>query len=146
MLQTFTTLLERASVDEAYLDITESVLKRCTEMNEGKYTFKPEQFVNNHAVGFENFGNFIQNVTESVGVDNDRISEEDKAAYGMSKLKLLIGASIVTEIRQAVRDKTGYTCSAGIAHNKILAKFTAGLNKPNKQTILPIDSISGLFQ
>ncbi|CAO1416185.1 unnamed protein product [Diamesa hyperborea] len=146
VLQTFTTLLERASVDEAYLDITESVLKRCTEMNEGKYTFKPEQFVNNHAVGFDNFGNFIQNVTESVGVDNDRISEEDKAAYGMSKLKLLIGASIVTEIRQAVRDKTGYTCSAGIAHNKILAKFTAGLNKPNKQTILPIDSISGLFQ
>ncbi|CAO1395878.1 unnamed protein product [Diamesa serratosioi] len=145
VLQTFTTLLERASVDEAYLDITESVLKRCTEMNEGKYTFKPEQFVNNHAVGFENFGNFIQNVTESVGVNNDRISEEDKAAYSMSKLKLLIGASIVTEIRQAVRDKTGYTCSAGIAHNKILAKFTAGLNKPNKQTILPIDSISGLF-
>lgn len=34
VLQTFTPLLERASVDEAYLDITEKVQSRLLEMNE----------------------------------------------------------------------------------------------------------------
>lgn len=34
VLQSFTALLERASVDEAYLDITEQVQKRLMEMNE----------------------------------------------------------------------------------------------------------------
>lgn len=34
VLQTFTALLERASVDEAYLDITEKVHARLQEMNE----------------------------------------------------------------------------------------------------------------
>lgn len=34
VLQTYTTLLERASVDEAYLDITDSVQNRLVEMNE----------------------------------------------------------------------------------------------------------------
>lgn len=34
VLQTFTGLLERASVDEAYLDITEKVQSRLLEMNE----------------------------------------------------------------------------------------------------------------
>lgn len=34
VLQTFTPLLERASVDEAYLDITQNVQDRLLEMNE----------------------------------------------------------------------------------------------------------------
>lgn len=47
VLQTFTPLLERASVDEAYLDITEQVLIRLTEMNKvngRKKKTKPTNF------------------------------------------------------------------------------------------------------
>lgn len=40
----------------------------------------------------------------------------------------------------------GYRCSAGIAHNKILAKLACGLHKPNKQTILPQDGVAQLYQ
>lgn len=40
----------------------------------------------------------------------------------------------------------GYHCSAGIAHNKILAKLAAGMHKPNQQTILPQFCISELYQ
>lgn len=40
----------------------------------------------------------------------------------------------------------GYKCSAGIAHNKMLAKLVCGLHKPNKQTILPQESVPELYK
>lgn len=40
----------------------------------------------------------------------------------------------------------GYQCSAGIAHNKILAKLVCGLHKPNKQTVLPQGAVQQLYQ
>lgn len=41
---------------------------------------------------------------------------------------------------------SGYKCSAGIAHNKVLAKLVCGLHKPNKQTLLPQNAISELYK
>lgn len=40
----------------------------------------------------------------------------------------------------------GYRCSAGIAHNKILAKLSCGLHKPNKQTVLPNAAIPEFYR
>ena len=31
----------------------------------------------------------------------------------------------------------GFTCSAGIACNKLLAKVASAMNKPNQQTVVP---------
>ncbi|KAG1671487.1 DNA polymerase eta [Nymphon striatum] len=49
------------------------------------------------------------------------------------------------KIRLAILEQTQYKCSAGIAHNKIIAKLCCGLNKPNKQTIVPHSSIPHLY-
>ncbi|KAI9349347.1 hypothetical protein BD770DRAFT_446117 [Pilaira anomala] len=51
-------------------------------------------------------------------------------------LQLAIGAEIAAEIRKEVYDKLNYTCSAGIAHYKTVAKLCSSKNKPNKQTVL----------
>ena len=59
---------------------------------------------------------------------------------------LAIGALIIEEIRKDVYDTLGYRCSAGVAHNKTYAKLCCGINKPNKQTILPLNSIETLMQ
>lgn len=146
VLQTFTPLLERASVDEAYLDITENVERKMQEMRENKFQLQASNFVNTHAIGFDKIGAFVQDVTSSVDGQFDDVPEEDRKSVASSKLRLLIGSAIVNEIRKAVKNETNYDCSAGIAHNKILAKLTAGMNKPNKQTILPIESIPKLFE
>ncbi|GJN90929.1 hypothetical protein Rhopal_003943-T1 [Rhodotorula paludigena] len=53
-----------------------------------------------------------------------------------SDVCLYLGASLVRDIRAIVRERLGYTCSAGIATNKMLAKLCAGWKKPNAQTIL----------
>ncbi|KAJ9448534.1 DNA polymerase eta [Diplonema papillatum] len=48
----------------------------------------------------------------------------------------MLAAGTVTErIREEVSSQLGYTCSAGIAGNKIAAKLATGFNKPNGQTI-----------
>ncbi|XP_055551666.1 DNA polymerase eta [Wyeomyia smithii] len=149
VLQTFTPLLERASVDEAYMDITERVLARLRDMNEGKFQLLPEKLLNTFAVGYDSIGEFVQKISCDLDEPSDSQemeSEEDRVALKKSDIKLLIGASIVNEIRDAVKQKTGYECSAGIAHNKILAKLTAGFHKPNKQTILPLKSINKMYE
>lgn len=107
---------------------------------------------NTFVVGYQSIGEFVQEISEKISqpVDHDadfeHVPEADKKAYKKSDIKLLIASSIVSEIRAAVKEKTGYECSAGIAHNKVLAKLICGLNKPNKQTIIPLKQIAQLFR
>lgn len=104
-------------------------------------------------MGYQSIGEYVQEISEKISqpVDYDQpdlehVPEEDKKAYKRSDIKLLIASSIVSDIRAAVKEKTGYECSAGIAHNKVLAKLVCGLNKPNKQTIIPLKHIAQLFR
>ncbi|NWW63267.1 POLH polymerase, partial [Ifrita kowaldi] len=60
-------------------------------------------------------------------------------------LQLTMGAVIVEEIRVAVEAATGFRCSAGISHNKTLAKLACGLNKPNRQTLVSARFVPQLF-
>lgn len=79
-------------------------------------------------------------------VDLIDLTEEDRNDFKDNEIKLLVAASIVNEIRNVVKEKTGYECSAGIAHNKTMAKMVCSLNKPNKQTLIPIKNVPQLFR
>ncbi|KAL7241615.1 hypothetical protein ACSBR1_014251 [Camellia fascicularis] len=59
---------------------------------------------------------------------------------------LACGALIVAELRMQVLKETEFTCSAGIAHNKMLAKLVSGMNKLAQQTVVPFTSIKGLLE
>ncbi len=39
---------------------------------------------------------------------------------------LACAAAAAAELRQAVREELGYTCSAGVAHTKLMAKLCSG--------------------
>ncbi|KAG0196445.1 DNA-directed DNA polymerase eta rad30, partial [Mortierella sp. GBA30] len=53
-----------------------------------------------------------------------------------AEMQLLKAAEYCNTVRQAVKDELGYTCSAGVANNKLLAKLGSGMNKPFQQTII----------
>jgi nucleotidyltransferase/DNA polymerase involved in DNA repair len=53
-----------------------------------------------------------------------------------AEMQLLKAAEFCNEIRQSVKDELNYTCSAGIANNKLLAKLGSGMNKPFRQVTL----------
>lgn len=48
---------------------------------------------------------------------------------------LLAGARLVAAMRLAAKDELGFTVSAGITSNKMLAKLASSRNKPDKQVL-----------
>ncbi|KFM23101.1 DNA polymerase eta [Auxenochlorella protothecoides] len=58
---------------------------------------------------------------------------------------LAAGAAVVAELRADVRTQTGYTCSAGLAHTKLLAKLASGLHKPDACTLVAAAGVPELL-
>ncbi|KAF9507700.1 hypothetical protein BS47DRAFT_1333112 [Hydnum rufescens UP504] len=75
----------------------------------------------------------------------------ENAAAGLEDLTwhdiaLCIGAELMLEMRKAVKERLGYTTSAGIARNKVLAKLVASYKKLDQQTILRNAAIAGYWR
>ncbi|XP_062094815.1 DNA polymerase eta isoform X3 [Humulus lupulus] len=128
---------ERASIDEVYLDLTDAAEKMLAEA-------PPEIF---EPVDDETLKSHILGLTNERGIDDKENVREwlcRKNADHRDKL-LACGAIIVAEVRMQVLKETKFTCSAGIAHNKILAKLASCMNKPAQQTVVPLSSVKGLL-
>ena len=68
-------------------------------------------------------------------VDLDESETEDDDP-DWDDIVMLIGSEIVRGIRAAILERLKYTCSAGIARNKMIAKLGSAHKKPNQQTIV----------
>ena len=125
VLQRFA-LTQRASIDEAYLDLTEATNQKYLEL---KKVIESNQFQNNPSFQWEGV---------VLGGKFDPQTESD--------MRLLVASQLVTKIRETVFHELNYTCSAGIAPSKKFAKAVAGMNKPNQHTILPQHFLPTLLQ
>uniref|UniRef100_A0A8D3BGB8 DNA polymerase eta n=1 Tax=Scophthalmus maximus TaxID=52904 RepID=A0A8D3BGB8_SCOMX len=135
-------VIERASIDEAYMDLTAAIQQRLKNMADEQMA--PHLLRTTYIQGYpkahqkELRSRGLQQWLASLPV---HVSGEQSSA----ELQLTVGALIVEEMRSAVEKDTGFQCSAGISNNKVLAKLACGLNKPNRQTVLPLDSVAELF-
>ena len=68
-------------------------------------------------------------------VDLDTSETEDDDP-DWDDVAMQLGSEIVRSVRVAIKDRLQYTCSAGIARNKMLAKLGSAHRKPNQQTIV----------
>ncbi|NWU67163.1 POLH polymerase, partial [Pterocles burchelli] len=137
--------IERASIDEAYLDLTGSARERLRALRGRPLAagMLPTTFVQGlpgqpgpQPAGKEELRERgLQEWLASLAFDNPDCPD----------LQLTMGAVIVEEIRVAVEAATGFRCSAGISHNKTLAKLACGLNKPNRQTLVSSRFVPQLF-
>nr|XP_027087246.1 LOW QUALITY PROTEIN: DNA polymerase eta [Coffea arabica] len=127
---------ERASIDEVYLDLTEAAELMLAETPESLEAIH-EEAVKSHVLGLD-----VDGVDSRENVKKWLIRSD---ADRRDKL-LACGAVLVAELRLQVLQETRFTCSAGIAHNKMLAKLVSGMNKPAQQTVVPFSSVKKLLE
>jgi DNA polymerase eta len=165
VFRAFGATVERASIDEAYLDVTKLVnanLASVPPVHQRVF----EGVVVSRADGSELAAANADDSSSSDGEkDADDDAEGDGSASGEAehdaaahvpavdsdadtveaddvedqcRARLWLGAQLAAKIRAKVFEQLHYTVSAGISFNKILAKVGSGRNKPNNQTtILP---------
>ncbi|XP_011022338.1 PREDICTED: DNA polymerase eta isoform X2 [Populus euphratica] len=129
---------ERASIDEVYLDLTDSAEAMLRETPPESLESINEEARKSHILGLksEDANDAQENVSK--WLCRSDANHQDKL--------LACGALIVAELRMEVLKETQFTCSAGIAHNKMLAKLVSGMNKPAQQTVVPFSSVKGLLE
>ncbi|KAI1654723.1 DNA/RNA polymerase [Daldinia decipiens] len=124
--------VEKASVDEVFLDLSAHIhsilLQRFPELaNPPPYDDPTEKLP-------------IPPVTALDWQADALVDLEDAEAEAddpdWDDVAILIGSEIVRDIRAQIRRTLGYTCSAGIAGNKMLSKLGSGYKKPNQQTVI----------
>ncbi|KAM5325543.1 DNA polymerase eta isoform 1-T2 [Glossophaga mutica] len=140
-------VIERASIDEAYVDLTSAVQERLQKLQ--------GQPISADLLPTTYIEGLPQDPTTAEGT----VQKEEMRKQGLLQwldsleienttspdLQLTVGAVIVEEMRAAIERETGFQCSAGISHNKVLAKLACGLNKPNRQTLVSHGSVPQLF-
>ena len=104
----FGAVVERASIDEAYIDITTLVEERQRDLD----TVGESLLSNTFVVGHDSSEEGRREGVETWLGKNEKEGLSDNT-------RLAVGASILEDMRRAVYDKTGFSCSAGIAHNKV---------------------------
>ncbi|KAJ4782982.1 DNA polymerase eta [Rhynchospora pubera] len=127
---------ERASIDEVYLDLTDAAKSMLLESPPPMLDSIPEEALKSHVLGLSS--------GENKGEDDVRKWLCQPDADYQDKL-LACGTIIVAELRVRVLQETKFTCSAGIAHNKMLAKLASPMHKPAQQTVVPATSVPDLL-
>jgi len=123
--------VEKASIDEVFLDLSAQIhqilLERHPDLRYAPYDDPTENLPLPPSTAL--------NWEADALVDLDSTETEDDDP-DWDDVVMNIGSEIVRGVRQSIREKLKYTCSAGIACNKMMAKLGAGYKKPNQQTIV----------
>ncbi|KAJ9612049.1 N-acetyltransferase eso1 [Cladophialophora chaetospira] len=123
--------VEKASIDEVFLDLSAQIhqilLERHPELQYAPYDDPTENLPLPPSTAL--------NWEADALIDLDSAETEDDDP-DWDDVVMNIGSEIVRGVRQIIRERLKYTCSAGIARNKMMAKLGAGYKKPNQQTIV----------
>jgi nucleotidyltransferase/DNA polymerase involved in DNA repair len=150
-------ILERASIDEFFLDVTTAA---SAVENNSKTDYDPGSSAvllpkSTVIIGCEdddNHNNSNNNVKTSSAAtavagterksrgggndhDDDNDGEEEEEEEVMADIRLARGCRIADQIRTRVREELNFTLTAGISINKTIAKLAATYGKPNGQAV-----------
>lgn len=124
--------VEKASVDEVFLDLSSQIhsmlLERYPEISGPAPYDDPTELLPRPPTTALDW-----NTDALVDLDSSETEDDDP---DWDDVAILLGSEIVRSVRSAIRERLKYTCSAGIARNKMIAKLGSAHKKPNQQTIV----------
>ncbi|PVH99168.1 DNA/RNA polymerase [Periconia macrospinosa] len=124
--------VEKASIDEVFMDLSAQVH---TILLEGYPELRGPSPYNDPSEYLPKVPTTVLDWKADALVDT---GEEDGELEDpdWDDVCMAIASGIVREVRAQVKMQLGYTCSGGIAKNKMIAKLGSGYKKPNQQTVI----------
>ncbi|KAI6855539.1 DNA/RNA polymerase [Hortaea werneckii] len=124
--------VEKASVDEVFLDLSAHVHHRLLEhypelQGPPPYDDPSEPLPRPPTTALDWSADALVDLPESE-------SEEDDPDW--DDIALLTASQIVRDVRHQIYDQLHFTCSAGLARNKMLSKLGSAYKKPANQTVI----------
>ena len=158
-------LVEKASVDEMYIDVSLPARALLTRTASHAAIFEEALCAGTHVAGATEAEDEAGRGAQPTGVlarnsfraghagQVERAVDgasaawwrREAAAWTDDEALLAAGAVLVARARHEVTRRLGFTCSAGVSANKLLAKLCGGLHKPNQQTVLPRSATHALL-
>lgn len=133
--------VEKASIDEVFLDLSAQV-----------YAIILQRYVDLLTAFEDSANDSLLPLPPDTLLDwqSDKLiaanADAEVTLPDWDDVALKIGSEIVRGIRKDIFTELQYTCSAGIARNKTLAKLAAGHNKPNQQTVVRARAIASFYE
>jgi len=150
-------ILERASIDELFIDVT-AFCYQSAEVAEDDDEDCKDKPNNDAAANNKNISNndiakkfratcdeaAIESLKDTVIYNDSSLDPRDKNDQIGNAIKL--GCLIALTARRAVLNKLGFTLSAGISTNKLVSKLGATYGKPNGQAVVFPGAINTLME
>lgn len=132
MLPKETQRVEKASIDEVFLDLSAQVhgilLERFPELKgPPPYDDPSEPLPRPPTTALDWKADAL------VDLDSGQEEEDDP---DWDDIVMLIASEIVRDVRKRIWEELQYTCSAGLSRNKMMAKLGSAHKKPNAQTVI----------
>lgn len=124
--------VEKASIDEVFMDLsaqTHTILLERYPMLRGPapYDDPTERLPKVPTTVLDWAADALVETGEENGEDQDPDWDD---------VCMVIASEIVRDVRKHIKETLGYTCSGGVARNKMLSKLGSGYKKPNQQTVI----------
>ncbi len=119
IFERYTDLLEPFSIDESWLDVTNSIS-----------LFSQDNEIKEILTGRKEF-----KLIKKLNLKEPLLFEE----------KLIVGTAIADHIRKTVYSELGLTLSIGVSYNKVFAKMGSEYKKPNATTLISPSNFKGIL-
>jgi DNA polymerase eta len=124
--------VEKASIDEVFMDLSAQVynilLERYPELRGPPPYDDPSEYLPKVPTTVLDWK---ADALVETGEDGGEEKDPD-----WDDVCMVIASEIVRDVRAHIKERLNYTCSGGIARNKMIAKLGSGYKKPNQQTVI----------
>ncbi|KAL5104308.1 DNA polymerase eta [Taenia crassiceps] len=138
----FTSKVERASIDEAYIDATDLL---SSDMSESTISLEKLNVV----IDPDSMKHLCDTAKLSSPPYSCPIMEISGQLDAVGRLcggeKLIQALCLAQKIKDQILTDTGFRCSIGVSPNRMLSKLACSLNKPDKITVVPLESAQHLM-